>query len=72
MSEIKTRPIGERFDAGGVTLTVVETNTSFCDGCHWQNSGKACDLIGFVAVGGACSSEARNDRKNVIFKKVKL
>lgn len=71
MNEIKTRPVGEQFKHEGIALEVVETNTFFCDGCHWQKKGNACDFLGYVAVGGACSSNTRSDRKHVIFKEVK-
>lgn len=70
MSEIRTRPVGERFDCGGVMLEVVKVKDCFCTGCHWQNSGKVCDMLGYVAIGGACAPEVRSDRGNVIFKQV--
>ena len=71
MSEIKIRPVGELFEHDDVALMVVETNTCFCDDCHWQKKGNACDFLGYVAVGGACSSGTRSDNKHVIFKEVK-
>lgn len=70
MSEIKTRPVGEQFEHEGVALEVVETNTFFCDGCHWQKKGNACDFLGYVAVGGACAQNVRSDGKSVIFKEI--
>lgn len=70
MSEIKTRPIGERFEYCDSLLKVVERETCFCDGCYWQEKGLACDFLGFVAGGGACSQDVRNDGKNVIFQEV--
>lgn len=70
MSGIKTRPIGEHFEYCGAMLAVVEQATCFCNGCYWQDKGLVCDFLGFVAAGGACSQDVRNDGKNVIFQVV--
>lgn len=70
MSQIKTRPVGERFEYCDVVLEVVESPNCFCNGCYWQDKRLACDFIGFVAGGGACDLSARSDGKNVIFQEV--
>lgn len=70
MSEIKTMPIGERFECENVMLEVVYSPNFFCDGCYWQNRGRSCDLLGYVVGCGACDQGARSDGKNVIFKEV--
>ena len=61
------RPIGDKFDFGGVTLEVVESEQ--CKGCYFFKSTVYCDGYKNEAVGD-CGHDGRSDRKSVKFKKV--
>lgn len=69
MTEIKIRPIGERFDDNGVKLEVVECdiNAPFfgCLDCHY------CGNCWDWKIAGECEAAKRDDAQNVIFKEVK-
>ena len=63
------RQIGEQFDFLGVKLEVVEGEENSCEGCYicgTQVCGYEC-IVNFL---GYCASSAREDGKDVIFKKV--
>lgn len=62
---MKTRPIGERFQDGDVTLEVKKNE--HCEGCYY-NTGKEC--VATYDVAGECASGLRSDKKPVIFEKV--
>lgn len=67
-TEIKTRPIGDRFEVRGILLEVVEydPNKEGC-GC-WD-----CAFLGncfYNEVTGSCRWSERSDEIDVIFKKV--
>lgn len=62
---MKTRPIGERFQDGDVTLEVKKIE--HCEGCYY-NTGKGCVANDDVA--GGCIECERSDRTPVIFEKV--
>lgn len=65
---MKTRPIGERFHDGGVTLEVKNNeHCAYCEGCYY-NTGKECVATDDVA--GECASGVRSDKTSVIFEKV--
>jgi hypothetical protein len=63
---MKTRPIGERFQDGDVTLEV-KKEVCGCDGCYYD-AGKGCVANDDVA--GGCIGCERSDRMFVIFEKV--
>lgn len=68
MSEIRTRPVGERFDCDGMVLEVVEydSNKEGC-GC-WD-----CAFYGncfYNEIAGSCRWHKRSDGTDVIFKKI--
>lgn len=62
---MKTRPIGERFQDGDVTLEV--KGASGCKGCYYDEY-YLCTSNNVLA--GRCSSGLRRDRTSVIFEKV--
>jgi hypothetical protein len=64
---MKTRPIGERFQDGDVTLEVKKEVCEYCTGCYYD-TGETCVVNGDVA--GECASWLRSDKKSVIFEKV--
>lgn len=66
---MKTRPIGERFQDGDVTLEVknIVHCAGYCDGCYYD-TGNECVVNDDVAGGCLCSE--RTDRTFVIFKLV--
>ena len=61
------RPIGDKFDFGGITLEVVESNS--CKGCIFFGGGVYCDEYNHNIVGN-CGPFVRSDEKSVIFKEV--
>ena len=62
---MKTRPIGERFQDGDVTLEV-KKEVCGCDGCFYKG---ACPFdIWHIA--GECTKQLRSDKTHVIFEKV--
>ena len=61
------RPIGDKFDFGGVTLEVVESDS--CNECIFFGCGVYCDVYNHNIV-GYCGPFVRNDEKSVIFKEV--
>ena len=63
---MKTRPIGERFQDGDVTLEVSK-EVCGCDGCYYD-AGKKCVANDDVA--GGCLRSVRPDKTSVIFEKV--
>jgi hypothetical protein len=66
---MKTRPIGERFQDGDVTLEVKNNeHCAYCAGCYY-GTGKECVVNDDVA--GGCLRRERTDRTSVIFVKVK-
>ena len=64
--QMKTRPIGLRFEDGGVTLEV-QRETHDCDECYYD-CGFFCAVNRDYA--GACARAKREDKKSVIFKLV--
>ena len=69
MEDFITRPIGEKFNYEGDMLEVVEEGEITCKGCYFIDS-KVC-LIGEAQdISGYCFSSVREDKKDVIFKKV--
>lgn len=67
MTEIKTRPIGERFEDNGILLEVVKYGRG-CRKCYYVNSVGGCS----AHKQAECAAPHRPDRTNVIFKEVKL
>ena len=56
-----TRPIGERFQDGGVTLEVRKGKS--CDGCYY----KMYFICGRSVVAGECAKIMRSDGRAVVF-----
>lgn len=65
MSKYKTRPIGEIFKFCNLKLQVVENNS--CDECYFMVD---VGCINYLSNTGECGESMRNDRKNVIFKRI--
>ena len=70
----KYNPLGSTFYEGMTMLLVSEANGCSCDGCwynikHHQiaNYNSACYVHGHV-----CTSHTRKDKKQVIFKEIKI
>ena len=63
---MKTRPIGERFQDGDVTLEVMK-DAGGCKGCYYDEY-YLCTANDELA--GECTSSLRIDRTPVIFSKV--
>lgn len=63
------RPIGDKFDFGGVTLEVVEEGEFACEGCYFRHP-QFCYYCDIMAIIGPCSDIERDDEKDVIFKEV--
>lgn len=63
---MKTRPIGERFQDGDVTLEVKKEGCG-CDGCYY-GTGKECVVNDDFA--GGCLRDERSDKTPIIFEKV--
>ena len=61
--------IGEDFSYGLVRLRCEEDNAPLCQGCYFENWGKASCHVNCGTVGN-CSGRYRPDKKSVIFKKV--
>ena len=63
------RQIGEKFDFLGVKLEVIEGEEYSCEGCYLCDTPLCgCDIItNFI---GSCAYSEREDKKDVIFKKV--
>lgn len=61
--------IGEEFSYGLVRLRCEEDNGPLCQGCYFENHGKASCYAAYKATGN-CSGGCRPDKKSVIFKKV--
>lgn len=61
--------IGEEFSYGLVRLRCEEDNAPLCQGCYFENWGKAYCHVNYGTVGD-CSGRYRPDKKSVIFKKV--
>lgn len=66
MSTYKTRPIGEIFKFYQLKLQVIESEA--CEGCFFENDEPFCLQCRYYT--GYCSSDVREDRKNVIFKRI--
>jgi hypothetical protein len=64
---MKTRPIGERFQDGDVTLEV-KKEVYGCDGCFYKGVCLFLDDIRELA--GECAKQRRSDKTSVIFEKV--
>ena len=60
--------IGEVFTFNGIKLEV-SNSVDVCEGCYFFEEGVVCSLEVINAI-GSCWSERRNDRKDIIFKKV--
>lgn len=58
------RKIGEVFEFAGRKLLVEESQSIDCTGCYFE------DRVCRERITGACPSDARSDKKNVIFKDV--
>ena len=69
MEDFITRPIGEKFDYEGDMLEVVEEGEITCKGCYLSNC-TCCRFDEIIDITGYCSSSERDDKKEVIFKKV--
>lgn len=65
MSKYKTRPIGEIFEYNKVTLQVVIRRG--CEGCYFYHFAIC---INRRRINGHCSHLQREDRKDVIFKRI--
>ena len=63
------RQIGEIFDLLGVKLEVIEGEENSCEGCYlFDETLCGCDIIAnFI---GSCAYSEREDKKDVIFKKI--
>ena len=67
---IKTRPIGDVFqDEKGVSLKVVE-GVSFCKGCFYFADELSCNVSDRENT-GYCTETQRQDKIDIIFKKIK-
>lgn len=66
MTEIKIRPIGERFEDNGVMLEVVKVGRG-CRRCYYVNSVGGCSAHKQTE----CAAPHRPDKTNVIFKEIK-
>lgn len=64
----KNYRIGERIPFGRVTLEVVEQD--ICDGCFFEDFPEDCDCHTLQPCTGCCCAEERDDKKQVIFKRV--
>ena len=69
MEDFITRPIGEKFDYDGVKLEVKKKKEITCKGCYFIDS-KVCLIGDTQDIAGYCFSSVREDKKDVIFKKV--
>ena len=65
MSKYKTRPIGEIFEYHKIKLQVVGSNE--CRNCYFYDISR-CNSISKKT--GYCGSSVRDDRINVIFKRI--
>ena len=63
------RKIGEKFDFLGVKLEVVEGEKNSCEGCYLCGT-KICGYEIITNYLGCCANSEREDKKDVIFKKV--
>ena len=61
---MKKRPIGERFQDGGVTLEVRKGNS--CAGCYY----KMYFICGRSSAAGECTKRERSDGRAVVFARV--
>ena len=66
------RKIGETFDFGCVTLEVVESKTSGCEGCLFNDLKFDCGFNMILKGIGSCNPCFRADGKSVVFKKGKM
>ena len=65
MSTYVTRPVGEIFEYCKLKLQVIEKLS--CEGCYFCGDEHC---LNFVSDTGYCGESARNDNKNVIFKRI--
>ena len=63
------RQIGDKFDFLGVKLEVIEGEKNSCDGCYLCGT-KICGDEIITNYLGSCAYFEREDKKDVIFKKV--
>lgn len=66
MRKYQTKPIGEIFEYYKLKLQVIEGET--CEGCFFESEGALC--LNYRGNTGYCCSDVREDRKNVIFKRI--
>ena len=64
------RKIGEQFEYEGVKLEVVENGSQNCDGCYFCDDMFCRIDEEIVDNTGMCSATKRDDKKEVIFKKL--
>jgi hypothetical protein len=66
---MKTRPIGERFQDGSVTLEV-RKDQGLCSGCYYRHA-PFCGYQTNRSLAGECGAVRREDGEPVVFVRVK-
>ena len=61
------RKIGTKFKFEGISLTVAESESDYCNGCFFYESNITCVDKSVIAFIGDCAISQRNDHKCVVF-----